>query len=75
MDFANITFSITNSENCKVTIKKKYAIIGQGVSIDDYKDNIKIYPRYINKEYYETLESNSIWRTNEYKNTLIGTWS
>lgn len=74
-DFVNILFSITNNEGCTVKLEKKFPILGKGSIIKDYKDNIKIYSRYISKEYYETLEENSIWRSNEYKNTLSSVFS
>lgn len=43
----------------------KLYILKDGIQID-----FNIYDRYIDKNYLYTLEENSIWKSNDYKNKL-----
>lgn len=70
-DVVYITFSVTNSGGLTASVKRKFYILGQGEVADDYIDNIKIYSRYIDKEYIDTLSDNSIWKTDDYLRTLL----
>lgn len=65
----SITFSITNSGNKKASIKKRFYILGQGEEINKL-DDMKIYSRFINEEYQDSLDINSIWRQKDYYEIL-----
>ena len=64
-----ISFSIINSGGKKANIKKNYYILGKGQQIDSL-DDIKIYSRFINEKYQDTLDINSIWRQSAYQESL-----
>lgn len=66
-----ITYSVTNSNNDKVSKAKDYQIIDKGASLIELDDEDKIYNRYIELNTLKTLKDNSIWLKNErYKNIL-----
>lgn len=70
-DIVYITFCVSNSDGISTKKKEKFFILGNGSLIDNYKDNIKIYSRYISDKYLDTLDKDSIWNSNEYKKVLI----
>lgn len=62
-----VEFSVTNSGNKKVFLKKEFYILGKYEINDDENENIKIYSRFINDDYLDTLDDDSIWRSDNYK--------
>lgn len=64
-----ISFSITNSGGKSSNTTRRYYILGKGEDID-VQDDINIYSRFIEEEYLETLNDNSIWRNDDYQEVL-----
>ena len=64
-DTIHATYEVTNSSGIKEEKTVKLYILKDGVFVD-----LKIYDRYISKEFLNTLESNSIWNDSNYKKTL-----
>ena len=66
-----ITFSVKNSGDKKVSVKRTYYILGTATSGEKEVD-VDIYFRYINEDFNYTLTNDSIWATDEnYKQKLI----
>lgn len=64
-----ISFYVFNSGGKKASIKKKYYILGKGETIDNLR-YIKIYSRFLKEEYNDSIDDRSIWKTEDYQNTL-----
>ena len=65
-----ITFYVYNSENVKAELKRKYYILDYGQDIEDYSSDLKIYSRYIDEEFKDTLVDGSIWKESDYASVL-----
>lgn len=66
----NIGFSITNSGDKKAFIEKTIYILAKH-EISEYDlNNTKIYTRFINDNYKETLATNSVWLNENYQRLL-----
>ncbi|MDO4500331.1 MAG: InlB B-repeat-containing protein [Erysipelotrichaceae bacterium] len=63
-------FSITNSGNVTVTVTRRFHILGTG-EIKEVNDGVKIYSRYIDKDYLDTLKDNSIFKDGYYNEELM----
>ncbi len=68
--YFNIEFYVLNSGDIKASVKRKYYILGDGEVVDPYSDELKIYARYIDEEYLDTLPFNSIWQDDDYYEEL-----
>lgn len=69
-DQVTIKYTVTNDVGGTSEVTRIFYILGKGVEIENYSDNIKIYSRYISKNYIGTLDTNSIWNNDDYKKTL-----
>ncbi len=65
-----ITFYVYNSENVKAELKRRYYILDYGQDIEDYSSDLKIYSRYIDEEFKDTLSDGSIWKESDYAYVL-----
>lgn len=65
-----IEFSVTNSGDKKVNETKAFYILGKYDVRDNVQEDIKIYSRFISDDYLETLDEDSIWRSENY-NALL----
>ena len=65
-----ITFYVYNSENVKAELKRRYYILDYGQDIEDYSSDLKIYSRYIDEEFKDTLVDGSIWKESDYAYVL-----
>ena len=64
-----ISFSVTNSGGKTSTVTRRYYILGKGEDIDR-QDDTNIYSRFIEEEYVDTLNVNSIWKNDDYQEVL-----
>lgn len=66
-----VTFSVTNSGGIKASVMRKFIILGKGEIVDlDTKNDVEIYPRYINETNSNSLNDRSIWK-NDYQSILL----
>lgn len=61
----HVTYEVTNSSGITETKTVKLYILKDGKTI-----GLKLYDRYISKDFIDTLEPNSLWRTNDHKESL-----
>lgn len=62
----HVTYEVTNSNGITETKTVKLYILKEGRIID-----LKLYDRYISRDYLNTLENNSLWKVNEYEEALM----
>ena len=65
-----IEFSVTNSGDKKISERKQFYILGKYEFNENENEDIKIYTRFIEEEYMDTLDKESIWKNDNYKELL-----
>lgn len=65
-----IEFSVTNSGDKKIKEKKQFYILGKYEISESEDEDIKIYTRFIDEEYINSLNKDSIWKNDNYKELL-----
>lgn len=65
-----ISFYVYNSENVIAQVQRRYYILDYGENIDDFDSDIKIYSRYIDEDFKNTLAKGSLWKDGDYAAAL-----